>query len=239
VCAANVEQFFCLIYVIGIGHPINALFLSNDSKNFFFYSCDISFLFQGYPTIGTISTHSLNSENTNLSSMRPLQMSNVNVTNFSNQNPSSPKNQNPLYGTNSSYPISPTNVSNFVDSPSTNRQTPEGKDNDDVMNEIKLQSDPNSIHGLQKNKNVDLPEVYSTTNSENGKINVQVTVLFGKFYYYKYKLILRSKLNSQSNSQTNELLYLLLTNQEFESKRLFNFLSHSIIIKMAIFDRMS
>jgi hypothetical protein len=111
--------------------------------------------------------------------MRPLKMSNVNFSNI-NCNTSIPKSQNPLYGTTTSYPNSIATENNLVDSPSTNRQTPEGRANDDVVSEIKSHTDSNSIHGLQKSQHVDLPEVYSTTNSENGKINVQVTVLFGK-----------------------------------------------------------
>jgi hypothetical protein len=134
--------------------------------------------------------------------MRPLQMSNVNnvptnnnlnkVNNnntYSNNNntryPVTAKNQNPLYSQSTSYPQTTTNSFHFDPS---NRHSPEGKDSDSFTNEMeKTVTSANAISGQQKNNNgVEVvpasAEVYSTSNSENGKINVQVTVLFGEYF---------------------------------------------------------
>lgn len=143
----------------------------------FFY-----FYFQGYNTTDSITTepNSLTSENQNsinsnqTSPNIPIVPNNNNISNNNNNTnnnntryPTLPKSQNPLYGQTPTYPTT---------YDTTIRRSPEGKDNDSFVPEDKLTTNNN---GLQKNGDISTG-IFSTKN-ENGKINVQVTVLVGKY----------------------------------------------------------
>lgn len=151
------------------------------------------FSFQGYNTTDSITTepNSLTSENQNSinsnqqtsPNQQPIVPNNNNISNNNNNTnnnntryPTTPKSQNPLYGQ------TPTTYPTTYDT--TIRRSPEGKDNDSFVPEDNNKLSTNNNGGLQKNGDISTG-IFSTTN-ENGKINVQVTVLVGKKIQLKF-----------------------------------------------------
>lgn len=64
------------------------------------------------------------------------------------------------------------------------RLAPEGKDAEHVGDEIRNNNKTSEASGV-----LQPAEVYSTSSNENGKINVQVTVLFGKLKTFAAEII--------------------------------------------------
>lgn len=116
----------------------------------------------------------------------PLNNSNNNITNNNHQphryqNSATTKPQNPLYGQTTSYPP------NHLYDTTLSRRSPEGKDNEafHVEQDKKLIAATAAATAVNNNNSQKMgndisTEIFSASN-ENGKINVQVTVLVGEF----------------------------------------------------------
>lgn len=106
----------------------------------------------------------------------PLPAKHSNTVNNNNNNsryPNTTKPQNPLYGQGAVFP----NQNHYEST--LNRRSPDGKDNEAYLLEDKKMANNNNP---QKIGNDISTEIFSASN-ENGKINVQVTVLVGEFLF--------------------------------------------------------
>lgn len=120
-----------------------------------------------------VSNSILPTTKTKHSTPLPAKHSNTVNNNNNPRYPNTTKPQNPLYGQGTVFPHQ-----NHYES-TLNRRSPDGKDNEAYLLEDKKMANNNNP---QKIGNDISTEIFSASN-ENGKINVQVTVLVGEFLF--------------------------------------------------------